>query len=85
MRPKLHLPVLGRALRVTGIMACFVILKAVLCHIRVRVDLFERSSIQKKREMIRQGSRAWCFLVVAVCATYYQKLSQLSARGGFFE
>ncbi len=40
MRPKLHLPVLGRAFkfRVTGVMA-FVIWKAVLCHI----DLFEGS------------------------------------------
>jgi uncharacterized metal-binding protein len=39
MRPKLHLPILGHAFRITGIMAEFVIWKAVLCHI----DLFERS------------------------------------------
>ena len=39
MRPKLHLPALGRALRVTGVMARFVIWGAVLCHI----DLFGSS------------------------------------------
>ncbi len=39
MRPKLHLPVLGRAFRVTGVLAWLVIWKAVLCHI----DLFESS------------------------------------------
>ena len=39
MRPKLHLPVLGHAFRVTGFMAQFVIWKAVLCH----TDLFESS------------------------------------------
>jgi hypothetical protein len=39
MRPKLHLPVLGHAFRVTGFMAFFVIWKAVLCH----ADLFESS------------------------------------------
>ncbi len=40
MRSKLHLPVLGCAFRVTGVMASFVIWKAVLCHI----DVFESSS-----------------------------------------
>ena len=41
MRPKfkLHLPVLGHAFRVTGVMASFVIWKTVLYHI----DLFESS------------------------------------------
>ncbi len=39
MRPKLHLPVRGHTFRVTGVMACFVIWKAALCHI----DLFESS------------------------------------------
>ncbi len=36
-RPKLHLPVLGLAFRVSGVMAYFVIWEAVPCHI----DLFE--------------------------------------------
>jgi hypothetical protein len=39
MRPKLHLPALRHAFRITGFMAYFVIWKAVLCH----SDLFERS------------------------------------------
>jgi hypothetical protein len=39
MRPKLQLPALRHAFRITGFMAYFVIWKAALCH----SDLFERS------------------------------------------
>ena len=39
MRPKLHLPVLGHAFRVTGVMAQFVVWKAVLCLVEASLTI----------------------------------------------
>jgi hypothetical protein len=59
-RPKLHLPVLGLAFRVSGVMAYFVIWEAVPCHI----DLFESNYLQTVDTIDDRGGSPSCFVTL---------------------